>query len=103
MKLKLSKNFYYRVQDGDDVTKLCTRFNTTKENILRNNYDIPLYSGEILKIKTNDYLIHFVKPTETLESISKTYNITTAKLIEDNKLKNTKLYIGQQIKIYQRE
>ena len=69
----------------------------------RNNYQIPLYCGEMIKIKTNDYLTHFVKPTETIESISNKYDLSIEKLIRDNGLKNTKLFIGQRIKIYKED
>lgn len=103
MKVKLASEFFYRIQQNDDFKSLCKKFNTIETNIIRNNNQIPLYCGEMIKIKTNDYLTHFVKPTETIESISNKYDLSIEKLIRDNGLKNTKLFIGQRIKIYKED
>ncbi len=100
MKIKLASEFYYRVEDGDNIKSLCKKFNTNESDILRNNKDLDLYQGEIIKIYPNDYQSHFVKPTETIEVIAKEYNISKEKLIRDNDLKSTRLFIGQRLKIY---
>ena len=60
----------------------------------------PMYEGELVEISINDYISHFVKPAETIEDISKNYNIEIEKIKQDNCLKENKLYIGQRIKIY---
>ena len=98
MKIELCDDFFYRVTDLNlDIFK---EFNTSKENILRNNQNIKFYSGEMLKIKVNDYKTHFVKPAETLKQIADVYNVDFSKLKQDNNLENEKLYIGQRLKIY---
>lgn len=97
--MEICKTFYYRILDGDNLSKICQQFNTCQENILRNNAEIPIYAGEWVKIKVNDYLTHFVRPTETLTTIAKTYSTTTENLIEENNLQSEKVFIGQKIKI----
>lgn len=100
MEIKQVKYFYYRVQPDDNFKILIERFNTSKENIIRNNSQIDLYAGEYVYIKENEYRTHIVKPMQTLEKIAEIYNITQEKIIEDNALQTNKLYIGQQLKIF---
>ena len=98
--VKQCKQFYYRVQEGDNFSNICNKFNTSKENIIRNNASLDLYIGEWIIIKTNAYKTHYVKPTEKLTDIAVKYDIDIEKLKQDNNLQNEKLYIGQMIKIY---
>lgn len=100
MKANIVKEFYYKIEQGETINFLCEKFNTSKENILRNNKDLKLFMGEWLKIKVNDFLTHIVKPAETLSIISNKYNVTSEKLMQDNNLQTDKLFIGQSIKIY---
>ena len=97
--MEMSKSFYYRFLDGDNLRGICQKFNTSKQNILRNNASIPLYAGEWVEITVNDYIEHFVKPTETLNVIAQNYCTTKEKLIADNNLQTEKLFIGQKLKI----
>ena len=98
--IKLQKQFVYRVKEEDDICYICKIFNTCKENILRNNNNIPLYAGELIEIKVNDYISHIVKPAESLKTICEEYNICKDDVIITNNLKTEKLYIGQMLKIY---
>ncbi len=96
----LAKEFLYRVKDNDTIKDLCSKFNTSKSNIVRNNDDIDLYTGEWIKVKVNDYISHFVKPMESLSKIAEIYDVSVEKLKSDNDLSENRLYIGQLIKIY---
>lgn len=97
MKVKLCDEFFYRASDnGESVFET---FNTSKENLTRNNENIKLYSGEWVKIKQNDFKIHYVKPMQTLPQIAKEYGVSVDKIKEDNILKHDKLFIGQKLKI----
>lgn len=98
MEIKQCKEFFYRVSNNNE--EVFNNFNTSKENILRNNETLPIYYGEWLKIKENDYIVHCVKPVETLEVIAKKYEVSCANIVEYNQLKTNKLYIGQILKIY---
>ena len=100
MEIKQCNQFYYRVQNGDDFANIYSRFNTSKDNIIRNNNDLDLYVGEWIIIKTNEFKTHIVKPTEKLTDIAFKYNIDIEKLKLDNNLKIEKLFIGQMLKIY---
>lgn len=100
MEIKQCKEFYYRVNLGDTIPTLCQKFNTSKENILRNNNQIDLYAGEWIYIKQNDYILHIVKPMETLNDVAKKHNVEMQKISKDNNLISTKLFIGQELKIY---
>ena len=97
--IEIMKKFIYRIQKGDTLVNICERFNTTKENITRNNNEIPLYIGEFVEIIVNNYKTHIVKPTETLESISNKYNLTIDEIMGFNNLTTQKLFIGQFLKI----
>lgn len=101
--MEIEKQFVYRVLDGDTLASICLKFNTSIENIVRNNKDIPLFAGELIEIKVNDYIQHFVKPAQTLKDIAEMYNITTEEIKEKNNLQSEKLYIGQVLKIYEKK
>ena len=100
MEIKQCKQFYYRVQNGDDFFNICSRFNTSKDNIIRNNNGLDLYVGEWIIIKENKFKTHIVKPTEKLIDIATKYNVNNEKLKNDNNLKTEKLFIGQMLKIF---
>lgn len=100
MEIELCKKFIYRVGQNDNINLICNKFNTSVENILRNNCNIPLYEGELVEITLNDYVSYHVKPTESLKNIALKFNTTIDKLKKDNQLEDEKLYIGQLIKIY---
>lgn len=100
MSLKLCNKFMYRVGQNENLNSLCKKFNTSKENVLRNNNNIPIYAGEWIEIKVNDYISHFVRPAETLQDIANTFSLDIDKIKKDNNLANEKVYIGQLIKIY---
>lgn len=99
MIVNLVDRFYYKIQVGDSFDSLSLKFNTSKENILRNNMEIPLYVGEVVVIKQNEFITHFVSPIETIKDISNKYNVDEQKIVEDNDLQTKKLYIGQKLKI----
>lgn len=94
MKLKLCDEFFYRVKDKDCLFNF---FDTCEENLNRNNSNIKIYNGEYLKIKINDYVIHFVKPMQTLHNIAQIYNTTEEEIELRNDLKSKKLFIGQKL------
>ncbi len=96
MKIEICDEFFYRVQCED----ICNLFNTSKENILRNNKNIKFYHGEWVKIKLNDFQTHVVKPMETIKKLAEQYNTTEQELQKWNNLKTEKLFIGQILKVY---
>ena len=103
MSFELLQKFIYRVQVGDTLQSICEMFNTSKENILRNNSEISFYEGEIIEIKQNEFITHLVKPAETLKSIATNYLVDIEDLKEQNNLTSEKLFIGQVIRIYKRK
>ena len=101
--MKLENQFVYRINENDSIDSICKQFNTSIENIKRNNNEIPLYEGELVEIKINEYITHLVKPAETLIEISEMYNKSTEEIKLQNNLETEKLYIGQIIKIYNKK
>ncbi len=99
--IKMCKEFYYRVQEGDSIESIISRFNTSQDNIIRNDNSQEISIGEWVLIRVNDYLTHIVRPMDTLKKISIKYNIPIEKILTDNHLKTDKLYIGQRLKLHQ--
>lgn len=97
MKIEMCDEFYYRIKEKSESVEF--KFNSSKENVLRNNNKIEVYPGEMVYVKRNKFIIHHVKPMETLSSIAKIYNLTEEKISLDNDLKTDKLFIGQLLKI----
>lgn len=98
MKLELCNEFFYRIDN--ESMDLMSVFNTSKDNVYRNNSKIKIFRGELVKIKVNDFVLHIVKPTETLSDIAKKYGVNLSDVLKDNHLTNEKLFIGQTIRIY---
>lgn len=101
MKIEMCDEFFYRV--NEDNEKLFEKFNTSKENVLRNNNNLKFYAGEVVKIKLNDYVLHRVKPAETLKDIARIYDVEIQEIKIKNNLTLDKLFIGQEIKIYKKK
>ena len=97
MKIEVCERFYYRLNKQDNVSQI---FNTCDENIIRNNKNVKVYDGEWVLIKLNDFRIHHVKPTETINDIVENYKIPKEQIVKDNNLVGEKLFIGQILKIY---
>jgi len=98
MELEEIKVFWYRIENEKTINELKLKFNA--DNITRNNNEIDLYKGEWVKIEVNNFIYHIVKPAETILEIATKYAITKEQLIENNKLVNEKLFIGQRLKIF---
>ena len=101
MKIKMCDEFFYcvRTLEEDKIKSLNADFG----NVFRNNNKLKLYKGEWVKIKVKDYVIHHVRPTETLINVAKKYNSNKEKLIKDNHLTCEKLFIGQELRIYRND
>ncbi|MBO5909969.1 MAG: LysM peptidoglycan-binding domain-containing protein [Clostridia bacterium] len=90
---------WYRIMSEDTLLSIADKLGVEVNAIIRNNNNIDLYEGEIVKIERKNDKMHIVKPMETLESISKKYNITKNRLIEINNLSSTRLFVGQMIAV----
>ncbi len=99
MNFNLCNNFFYRLK-GESENELYKKFNTSKENLLRNNNSIKPYAGEWVKIKQNNYTTHIVKPAENLAKVCAIYKVDENSIISWNNLKSNKLFIGQHLKIF---
>ncbi len=100
MNIDLDYQFFYKINLKDNYKSLTQKFNAEKSNILRNNDKLNLYAGEWVKLKQNDYIMHYVKPAETLNKIAEKYNMDKNKILLDNNLLSERLFIGQMLKIY---
>lgn len=98
MKIEMCDEFFYRISDLN--LNIFDEFNTCNENVIRNNKNLKIYNGEWVKIKVNDFVVHHVKPMQTLSDIAKEHLMDVNKIIQDNNLKSNKLFIGQMLKIY---
>ena len=88
-----------QVQKGDTLQSIAQNYNANVDSILRNNHNIDLYEGEVVKIVRNHKKTHVVKPMETLNLIANRYSTTTEQLVKINNLKSTRLFVGQIIQV----
>ncbi len=56
-----------------------------------------IYDNNVLINKKSLHNVYVVKPADTMEKICKICNITSEELIEKNRLKTTKLFVGQRL------
>jgi len=104
----------YTVQKGDNLYSIANKFNTTAEQIIKDNglASNNLSLGQNLKIKTevveecfgpdfnintNNKQTYTVQKGDTLYSIAKKYNTSVSNLLSLNNLKNPNLSIGQNL------
>ncbi len=81
------KNFFYRVQQGDTISRLSNRFNLPVTEIISlNNLKREIEEGDLLFIQTYDCVLYTVKPQDTVYSIAKKFNVSPQKILDDNHL-----------------
>ena len=93
---------YYQVQKGDNLNTITFKFNITSDLIIRNNCNIDLYDGEVIKIVRNAHTLHIVKPVDNIEKIAKLYNVEIDDLVKLNNLNSNRVFVGQVIQIPKR-
>ena len=90
-------NVFYRVQNGDTLESICKKLKVSKNYILSLNKidENKLEQGDVLLVKSTSCVFHIVKPTETLFSIAKQYNVSVEELKQKNNI--DVLFVGQKI------
>lgn len=98
--------FNYTVQAGDSLYTIANKFNTTVEQIEKeNNLSSTLLTvGQQLKIPTQNNLIpqtqtYVVKQGDSIYSIAQKYGMTVEELMKLNSLTSPALSIGQTLKV----
>lgn len=90
---------WIQVQKNEDIDFILQKYDTTPNNIVRNNPKIDLYEGEIIKILLSKQKYHVVKPMENLKIIAQKYNLEEDEIINVNNLSSKRLFVGQRLKI----
>lgn len=110
---KHSEMIYYTVQNGDTLSGIAKKYNTTvSELALINNISNPnlIYAGQVLKIYTssrpivsrrkNFYRTYVVQKGDTLTLIASRFRTTVDELVKLNDIQNPNLiYVGEVIKV----
>ena len=105
----MSNKDTYIVQKGDTLSSIAKRFNTTVSELktLNNLTTDFLQVGQLLFIPTNIstpvYQTYTVEKGDTLYGIANKYNISVEELKAINNLTSNTLYIGQQLKVPEKE
>lgn len=90
----------YYVQPGDTLYKIARNYNTTVDQIKRDNnlYSDYLYVGQRLHINNNtSNVIYYVKAGDTLYKLAERYGTTVREIRQLNNLYSDYLYIGQSL------
>ena len=102
----------YIVQNGDTLSSIAAKFNTTVQSIVSiNNISNPnlIYTGQILKIETsintenrgeNSSSLYIVQKGDTLINIAKKFGVNYKELVEKNDITNPNLiYVGEVLRV----
>lgn len=100
-----SQYILYEVKKGDTLYRISKNHNVSLEELrkLNNLFNNKLHIGQILKIPKQSKIekksagIYTVKKGDTLYSIAKRFGLSVEDLKEVNKLKDSKISIGQKI------
>ena len=97
--IKYIKNYFdkeiYCVNKDVNIKNFISENKINMLNIKSENSS--LKKGDLVFIENCNYIVHIVRPGETLNSIAKKYNTTIEDIIKNNKIKN--VFIGQQVVI----
>lgn len=98
----------YTVKKGDTLSSIAVALNTTVKEIkdLNNLTSDLIQIGQVLLIPTTApqvYITYTVQKGDTLYSIANKYNISIDKLKDLNNLTSNTLYIGQQLKVPEKQ
>ena len=95
----------YVVQQGDNLSSISRKFGTTVAKIQELNNmgkSTSLSVGQKLKVASApeaEYKVHTVKKGEGLWDIARQYNVTIEDIVKWNDLKDTKIKMGEKLKI----
>lgn len=109
------QRFQYTVQDGDSISSIAAKFETSVENIQRMNFliDEKIFVGQVLEIPFRDGMTAEGAPTptpepfrytvekgDTLGSIAAKFEVNTVAIIEANNLTDpNNVFVGQALLI----
>ena len=87
----------YRVQSGETLESICKKLKVDENYICSfNDFDKNrIEHGDVLFVPKTKCICHIVKPTETLSSIAKQYNISVEELKQKNNIEV--LFVGQKL------
>ena len=79
------KKFFYRVKKEDNLFSLCDKFNLCPFKLISdNNLTCEIQDGDLLYIEQFQSSLYKVKPFESLESLSKKFNVSMDELKKIN-------------------
>lgn len=90
----------YQIKHGNTLESIASIFDVQINSIVRNNYNVDLYEGEVVKVVRQTQTYHIVKPMETLSSISSMYSVDMDTIIRINSLSSKRLFVGQKLVIF---
>ncbi len=96
---------YYRIQEGDSLNEIALHFGFSTEELAdlnKINITDTLVVGNLLKVrkapsKTFRPPVYTVKSGDTLEAISRRYDISVAEIKRLNSLNDSKIQVGQKL------
>lgn len=80
-----------RIEKEENVDNILKKYSLTRDRILNDSKSFK--SGDILLISTDQRKIHIVMPGQTIEDISKLYNIPKEEILSKNN--TTTIFVGQ--------
>ncbi len=93
--LVFSNYIFHKFKNGETIESVSSLYHINK-TIIEKCCD-EVYAGNCILIPVKNKKYHIVKPTETIASICKKYDISYDELISKNSIK--KLFIGQMLEI----
>ncbi len=80
------EKFFYRVQRGDSVLRICQRFNCSIGKLIFNNQlKKEISAGDILLVEREER-VYVVQPTDTIEKIADKFCVLPQSILENNRL-----------------
>lgn len=79
------KKFFYRVESGEGVLAVANKFKVAPTRLIKdNNLSEEIERGDMLYIEGGEGTLYTVKPTDTLDKISRRFNVDGQKILLDN-------------------
>ncbi len=75
------KKFFYRVNQGESVAALASRFNVPVSTIVKsNNLSAEIEEGDVLFIERLSGALYSAKPFDTMEDVAERFHVTVEEL-----------------------
>ena len=94
-KIEIVTHQVYKVEEETDIFQFALNNNSTPAECIFESQN--LKKGHYVVVKPRNYIIHIVRPNQTIDDIAKIYNVEPESILKNNNVQT--IFVGEQLKI----